>query len=230
MEHNLAKTPSEIGAKLGKDGIEDEADATMYRGMVGSSRQLCSTRPDLAFSVGMISTYVQNPKVSRLSSIKRVMRYVKGTLSWGMLLPTQKDDSVVKLVGYSDADWCGDKDDRKSTAGYCVFLGKAPISWGSKKELAVALSTCESEYIFVAMSVCQSAQLDALMTELSIKEEGKEEAVTLKVDNQSAIKLAKHPVSHGISKHIEARFHFLRELVTKGKLIMEHCKNEMQMQ
>lgn len=126
------------------------------------------------------------------------------------------------MIGYSDADWCGDKDDRKSTAGYCFFLGKAPISWCSKKELVVALS------IAAAMSACQAAWLDALMNELSIKEEGKEEAVTLKVDNQSAINLAKHPVSHGRSKHIEARFHFLREKVTKEKLILEHCKTKMQ--
>jgi hypothetical protein len=112
-ECNLTKTPSETGINLKKD----EVDATMYRGMVGSLRYLCNTRPDLALSVGMISRYMQNLKVFHLLVAKRIMRYVKGTLICGILLPTQKDDLVSKLIGYSDADWCGDKDDRKSIAG-----------------------------------------------------------------------------------------------------------------
>lgn len=222
---NSAKTPSETGMRLEKDGIEKEVNATMYRGIVGSLRYLCSTRPDLAFSVGLISRYMEKPRMSHLLAAKRIMRYVKGTLNWGILFPTQKVNKMERLIGYSDADWCGDKDDRKSTAGYCFFLGKAPISWCSKKESVVALSTCESEYIAAAMSACQAAWLDSLMTELEIKEE---EAVILKVDNKSAINLAKHPISHGKSKHIEARFHFLREQVTKEKLVLEHCKTEVQ--
>jgi hypothetical protein len=126
---------------------------------------------------------MQNPKVSHLLAAKKIIPYVKGTLNWGILLPTQKDDLVAKLIGYSDADCCGHKDDRKSTAGYCFFLGKAPIFWCcSKKESVVALSTRESEHIVAAMSACQAALLDALMNELTIKEEGKEEAITSKVD------------------------------------------------
>jgi hypothetical protein len=139
MECNLAKTPSETGIKLDKDGIVDEVDSTMYRGMVGSLRYLYSKRPDLAFSVGMISRYMQSLKVSYLQDTKRIMRYVKGTLSSGILLLTQNDNSVARLIGYSDADWCGDKNDMKSIPGYCFFLGKTPISWCCKKESVVVL-------------------------------------------------------------------------------------------
>jgi hypothetical protein len=91
------------------------------------------------------------------------------------LFPTQKDGQNVRMVSYLDADWCGDKDERKITAGYCFFLSKAPLTWCSKKESIVALSICESEYIASGMSTCQAAWLDSLMTERRIKDE--EEAV-----------------------------------------------------
>jgi len=126
MEHcNLAKTPSETSMKLEKDGNEEDVKATMYGGIVGSLRYLCRKRPDLAFSVGLISRYMENPKVSHLLATKRIMRYVKGTLNCRVLFPTKKDDKNVKTIlskkECKDADWRGDKDDSKSTTGYCFF-------------------------------------------------------------------------------------------------------------
>jgi len=104
QECNLAKTPIETAMMLEKDGNEEALSATMYRGIVRSLRYLCSTRSDLAFSAGLISRYMKNPIVSHLLAAKRIMRYVKGTLNWGKLFPTQKDDKNAKLIRYSDAD------------------------------------------------------------------------------------------------------------------------------
>ena len=133
---------------------------------------------------------------------------------------------MIELTGYSDSDWCGDKNDRKSTAGYIFFYGGAPISWSSTKEPVVALSSCEAEYIAASEAACQAVWLDALIKELQLEKSGK---VKLLVDNKSAIDLAKHPASHGRSKHIETKFHFLREQVNNEKLKIEHCRTEDQL-
>lgn len=223
VDCNSADTPTATGVNLVKDPNEEEVDVTLYRQMVGSLRYLCCTRPDLLYVVGLISRYMENPKLSHFRAAKRIMRYVKGTLDYGILFPSAA--KKCNVLGYSDSDWCGDKSDRKSTTGYVFFYGDAPISWSSKKEQVVALSSCEAEYIAAAMAACQAQWLDNIFGELKMKEKG---AITLMVDNKSAINLAKHPVAHGRSKHIETRFHFLREQVTKGKLSVKYCPTTVQ--
>ncbi|GAU24164.1 hypothetical protein TSUD_83990 [Trifolium subterraneum] len=138
-------------------------------------------RPDLAYSVGIVSRFMDKPKSSHLIAVKRILRYVKGTIDY------------------------------------------APISWCSKKEPVVALSSCEAEYIAASLSTCQAIWLRNLIEEISLV---KCNTVTLKVDNVSAI--AKNPIAHGRSKHIEMRFHYLREQVNNGNLTLEYCKSEEQ--
>ncbi|XP_014496842.1 uncharacterized protein LOC106758430 [Vigna radiata var. radiata] len=222
---NSANTPAEVGVKLERDPEEEAVDPTEYRRMVGSLRYLCNTRPDISYNVGLMSRFMQNPNVSHLNAIKRILRYLKGTTSYGILLPKDESGGEVRVTGYSDSDWCGDKGDRKSTAGYLFFLNGAPISWNSTKEFVVALSSCEAEYITMCEATCQAAWLDSLMKELMVKVT---ERVRLLVDNKSAIDLTKHPTSHGRSKHIEMRFHFIREQVGKGKLEVVYCRSEDQ--
>ncbi|XP_047167115.1 secreted RxLR effector protein 161-like [Vigna umbellata] len=183
--------------------------------MVGSLRYLCNTRPDISYSVGLVNRFMQNPRVSHLNVVKRILRYLKGTTEYGILLPKHGSGGEVRVTGYSDSDWCGDKGDRKSTAGYVFYFDGAPISWSSTKELVVALFSCEVEYIAACEATCQAVWLDSLMKELKIEGRGK---VRLLVDNKSAIYLTKHPTSYGRSKHIETRFHFIREQVSKRKL------------
>ncbi|BAT81325.1 hypothetical protein VIGAN_03101800 [Vigna angularis var. angularis] len=130
---------------------------------------------------------------------------------------------VLLQSGDKFENWCGDKSDRKSTVGYVFFFNGAPISWSSIKEPVVALSSCEAEYIAACEATCQAAWLSSLMSELKIEVEGK---VRLLVDNKSAIDLTKHPTSHGRSKHIETRFHYIREQVSKGKLEVVYCRSE----
>jgi hypothetical protein len=132
----------------------------------------------------------------------------------------------LKAYGYSDSDWGGDQDDRKSTAGYLFMLGNSPISWCSKKQGIVALSSCEAEYVAASFAACQANWIEMVLSELKAAEVTK---IKLLVDNKSAIDLANNPVSHGRSKHIERRFHFLRDQVNKDKLELEYCNTEIQL-
>ncbi|GAU51495.1 hypothetical protein TSUD_413780, partial [Trifolium subterraneum] len=190
---NSALSTAEPRLQLSKSTEEEDVDPTSYRQLIGSLRYLCNTRPDLAYSVGIVSRFMDKPKSSHLIAAKRILRYVKGTIDYGVFFPANDRKNECKLMGYTDSNWCGDVEDRKSTAGYIFYFGEAQISWCSKKEPVVALSS-----------------------------------LTLKVDNVSAINLAKNPIVHGRSKHIEMRFHYLREQVNNGNLALEYCKSEEQ--
>ncbi|RDX85687.1 Copia protein, partial [Mucuna pruriens] len=163
---------------------------------------------------------MDNPRLSHLLAAKRILRYVKGTLNYGLLFSKCGRSVSHEIYGYCDSDWCGDKSDRKSTSGYVFVMSRAPISWCSKKQSVVALSSCKAEYIAALMGACQALWLENLMTEMKIR---REEPTKMLIDNKLAISLAKHPVAHGRSKHIETRFHFLRDQVSKGKLELKYC-------
>jgi len=164
-------------------------------------------------------------KTPHFQAAKRILRYVKGTLDLGILYLYSQKNIEGKLFGYSDSDWCGDKDDRKSTVGYVFKFGTSPISWCSKKQSLVVLSTCEAEYTVAAMAACQALWLEALMEELNLRDCG---PMRLLIDNKSVIDLAKHPVAHDRSKQIETKFHFLCDQVSKEKLELEFCRSEDQ--
>lgn len=220
---NAAATPAETGLALSLRDEGEPVDETQYRQIVGSLRYLCNTRPDLAFSVGLISRFMQAPKTPHMMAAKRILRYIRGTINYGILLPNTITSSNMELVGYTDSDWRRDNDDRKSTAGYIFLLGDALVSWSSKKQDPVALSTCEVEYIAASMCSCQGLWLRKLLKEMKIQ---KTEAINILVDNKSAISLAKNPIDHGGSKHIETRYHFIRDKVSKGKVKLLYCKSE----
>ncbi|XP_040862146.1 secreted RxLR effector protein 161-like [Glycine max] len=147
QQSNPVGTPTEVGLVLEKETDEELVDLTHYRKIVGCLRYLCNTRPDLNFSVGLISRFMQEPRQSHLLAAKRIMSYVQGTTNFRILFPKGEVDTGPELIGYSDSDWCRDKNDRKSIVGYIFFYGGAPVSWSSTKEPVVALSSCEAEYI-----------------------------------------------------------------------------------
>jgi len=132
----------------------------------------------------------------------------------------------MELIAYFDGDWCGGKQDRKSTSGYLFKFLNAPISWCAKKQPVLALSTCEFEYIAGCMAACQAVWLKNILKEMDIEVS---RPITLFIDNKSAINLARNPVLHGRSKHIDAKFHFLREQVNKEALQIVHCSTELQL-
>ncbi|PNX70198.1 cationic amino acid transporter 1-like protein, partial [Trifolium pratense] len=193
--------------------------------MVGSLRYLCNSRPDLAFAVGAVSRFVNSPKKSHMIAVKKIMRYVKGTMNYGILLPNTLSNAVNRLEGFSYSDRCGDHVDRRSTTGYIFKFLDAPISWCSKKQPVIALSSCEAEYIACAFAACQGIWLESLLKDIKIE---LTEPMQLLVDNKSAINLARNPISHGRSKHIETRFHFIRDQVNKGKIVLSHCPTDEQ--
>ena len=128
-------------------------------------------------------------------------------------------------MGYSDSDWCGDIDDRKSTSGYVFFMGDTAFTWMSKKQPIVTLSTCEAEYVAASGCVRHAVWLRKLLSELNL---GQEEATEIRVDSKSAIELAKNPVHHERSKHIDVKFHFIREQIREGSVKLNHVASHDQ--
>ncbi|XP_073220735.1 secreted RxLR effector protein 161-like [Cicer arietinum] len=188
-------------------------------------RYLCNTRPDISYSVGLISRFIEKPRTSHYMEAKRILRYIKETIELGLLYSRKLNEEEVELISFTDADWCGDMDDRKSTAGYVFTINNSPISWCSKKQNIVALSICEAEYVVASMGACQAMWLTELMAKLELR---RNNAVKMKIDNKSAIDLARHPSVHRTSKHIETRFYFLRDQVMKGNIKLKHCNTNYQ--
>ncbi|XP_075489616.1 uncharacterized protein LOC142528449 [Primulina tabacum] len=144
------KTPMESIEKLSKDDVAAGVDNTQYRSIIGSLLYLSASRPDIMFSVCLCARYQADPKVTHLKAVKRILRYIAGTVNLGLWYTKETNTN---LVGFSDADWAGNLDDRKSTTGGCFYLGNNLVSWYSKKQNCVSLSTAESEYV-AAASCC----------------------------------------------------------------------------
>ncbi|XP_074591060.1 secreted RxLR effector protein 161-like [Curcuma longa] len=145
-------TPIGTNAKLDKDEEGKEVDSKTYRSMIGSLLYLTASRPDILFAVGMCARYQSCAKESHLAIVKRILRYIKGTLNVGLWYPRNQN---FDLIGYTDSDYAGCKLDRKSTSGGCQFLGSSLVSWSSRKQSCVALSTTEAEYVALGGCVAQ---------------------------------------------------------------------------
>jgi len=163
---NPVSTPMEPGAKLSKFDGGERVDASRYRSLVGSLRYLTSTRPDLSLSVGIVSRFMEEPVHSHWKAVKRILRYIQGTVAHGLFYSSTGD---YRLVGFSDSDWCGDVDDRKSTAGFVFFMGGTAFTWLSKKQPIVTLSTCEAEYVAASWCVCHAVWLRNLLSRVELK-------------------------------------------------------------
>ena len=221
-ESDPVSTLVDFGSKLTKEDEGSNVDATYFRSLVGSLRYLTCTRPDILYAVGLISRYMEEPKSPHLMAAKRILRYIKGTTSHGLLYSSTNN---FELAGYSDSDWGGDMDDRKSTTGFVFYLGDTAFTWYSKKQAIVTLSTCEAEYVAASSAVCHAVWLRSLLKEMKCLQKG---ATKLCVDNKSAIALSKNPVYHERSKHIDVRYHFIREQVKNKEIEPVYIKSEDQ--
>ncbi|XP_065623228.1 secreted RxLR effector protein 161-like [Quercus suber] len=208
-------------AKLSKDASGVDIDPTLYRSMIGSLLYLTASRPDIAFSVGVCARFQAAPKESHLTAVKQIIRYVNGTSDYGIWYTK---DSNECLVGYSDADWAGCIDDRKSTSGGCFYLGNNLISWMSKKQNSVSLSTTEAEYIAAGSCCAQLLWMRKLLHDYGISQD----TMCVFCDNTSAINLSKNPVQHSKSKHIEIRYHFIRDLAEDKTVCLEFINTDNQ--
>jgi hypothetical protein len=204
--------------KLKKQKQEDAIEATAYRSLIGSLRYIVNTRPDLAYAVGVVSRHMEAPGREHWAAVKRILRYLKGTVGYGCKYDRSTDLKLF-LLGFSDSDFAGDVEDRKSTTGVVYFLGSSLVTWASQKQKIVALSSCEAEYVAAAAAACQGIWLSRLLADLMGT---KEMPVKLLMDNMSAIALSRNPVHHDRSKHIDTRYHFLRECIDEGKVNVEH--------
>ncbi|CAL2227718.1 unnamed protein product [Prunus armeniaca] len=203
MEQHLKLTPT--------DGVILK-DPTHYRRLVGRLIYLTITRPEIAYSVHILSQFIQQPRKPRLDAVHRLLRYLKIAPGQGLLFPSQ--GSLI-LRGYCDADWAGCPTTRRSISGYCVFLGNALIAWKTKEQTTVSRSSAEAEYRSMAAITCELTWLRYLLRNLCIDHS---EPATLHCDNQAAIHIAANPVYHECTKHIELDCHTVRERIQRGEI------------
>ncbi|KAG6471101.1 hypothetical protein ZIOFF_072198 [Zingiber officinale] len=213
---NATKHPMEPKTQLHKDLEGTPVDATEYRRIIGCLRYLLHTRPDLSYPVGMESRYMERPTTMYHKVVKQILRYLKGTIHFG--LTYIKGPQEISIFGYSDSDLAGDLDGRKSTSGMAFYFNESLVSWNSQKQKTVALSSCEAEFMAATTAACRALWLRSLTSKLTGE---KPKPVTLFVDNKSAIALMKNSIFHGRSKHIDTRFHFIRECVENGQIVVE---------
>lgn len=198
----------------------DDTEKHTYQMMVGSLIYASiSTRPDITHAVGMVSRHMSNPTTANMTQVKRIYRYLSGTRSLGLTYihhqQQNQQENAVTLTGYCDADWAGDVTDRKSTSGYCTMMNGNLISWQSKKQPTVALSSTEAEYMALTEAAKELMWMRMILTELNVS------VVTpsiIYVDNMPAISVTQNDTHHDRLKHIDTRHYFIRDLV-KDKII-----------
>lgn len=220
---NPVCNPIVPGQKIGRDEAGVKVDATIYKQVVGSLMYLTATRPDMMFVVCLISRFMANPTELHFAIAKRILRYLKGTLGFGIMY---KREGESELIGYTDSDYAGDVDDCKSTSGYAFLMSGGAVAWSSKKQPIVTLSSTEAEYVAAATCASQAIWMRRILKEIGHEQD---EEMVLFCDNTSTIKLSKNAVMHGKSKHIRVRYHFLRELTREGIVELVHCNMEDQL-
>jgi histone deacetylase 1/2 len=210
----LSKT---VGVQLTDD------DAFVYRSTVGALQYLCLTRPDISFAVNKACQFLVAPTDVHWSAVKRILRYVKGTLHVGLSICRSNS---TELSVYTDTDWAGCPDDRHSTGGYAVFYGPNLVSWSSRKQPTVSRSSTEAEYKAIANGTAEVTWLQSVLRELGIYQA---KAPVLWCDNLGATFLTANPVFHARTKHIEIDFHFVRERVAQRMLQIRFISSKDQL-
>ncbi|WVZ53348.1 LOW QUALITY PROTEIN: hypothetical protein U9M48_004308 [Paspalum notatum var. saurae] len=209
---NARATPMEVRLKLSKASTTPLVDdPTMYRSIIGSLR------------VGYLSRFMEEPRTDHMAAVKHLLRYMEGTINYGLWY-SGGGGGEISLLGYSDSDLAGDIDDRKSTTGMIFYLGANPVSWLSHKQRVVAFSSCEAEFIAGVAAACQATWLGHLIEDVIGK---KTSPPWLKMDNMAAIALKSH--AHDRSKHIDTKFHFIRECVDRGDINVEFVGTKEQL-
>lgn len=192
-------------------------DATLYRQLVGSLLYLTHTHPDISFAVVLVARYMQTPHESHWKEAKRILQYIQGTVQFGI---QYSSGGTPRLVGFTDSDWASDLDDRKSIAGYVFSLSSGPITWSFKNQSVISLSSAKTKYQVVIRASQEVMWLRQILSKFGFEQQL---PTTLWCDNQSAIQLAKEPVQHQCSKHIELQMHFVQKLLQDHVLEVLYC-------
>ncbi|XP_071921533.1 uncharacterized mitochondrial protein AtMg00810-like [Coffea arabica] len=209
-------TPMDPNVKLAGDLGALLDDPKQYRRLVGKLNYLTVTRPDISFAVSVVSQFLDTPRTSHWDAVIRILRYLKSAPGKGLLY---QNHGHTDIEGYSDADWAGSASDRRSTTGYCMFVGGNLVSWKSKKQTVVSRSSAESEYRAMAHTVCELVWVKSMLLELGFEHK---QPMNLVCDNQAAVHIASNPVFHERTKHIEVDCHFIREKLLDGVIKTSH--------
>lgn len=195
-------------------------DPNVYRSLVGGLLYLAVVaRPDIAVAAAILGRKFAEPTENDWTAAKRVLRFLKGTKEWYLRLGGDPDQA---LVGYSDADWAGDLATRKSTTGF-VFVYGGVVSWASRRQSSVTLSSMEAEYYALSEACQETIWLRQLLNEFG---ERQQQPSVVKEDNQGCLAFVKTERSNRRSKHINTREHFVRELCLKGEVLLEYCPTD----
>ncbi|KAM2612954.1 hypothetical protein TB2_032855 [Malus domestica] len=214
-------TPVPSGQKLSAYAGDPFANPEMYRSVVGALQYLTITRPDLSYAVNQVCQFMHSPKTTHWMAVKRILRYLKATYNHGLLYKS----GTAKLTAFSDADYAGNPDTRHSTGGFCVYLGSNLVSWSSKKQKTVSRSSAEAEYRQLAYTAAELSWLRSLYKDLHLHLV----QPTIWCDNVSSIALASNPVFHSRTKHLEVDYHYVREKVVRGQLLVNYVCSQDQL-
>lgn len=214
--------PLDENSKLSSHVGDVVEDVTMYRKIGGSLIYLTITRPDLSYTVGLESQFMQFPRKPHLDAVRCTLRYVRSTLDHALFYAA---DAPHALYGYTDADCAGCIADRRSTSGFMFSFGSAADTWSSKKQPTVALSSTEAEYRVAVVATCKITWLRTLLGDLGVQVD---EQVVIYYDNLSSIQLARNPMFHARTKHIKAHYHYIQERVLAGDINLVYISTEKQ--
>lgn len=212
--------PLSSSVRLSQEEGEPLDTATYnYGSLIGSLLYVSvCTRPDIAQAVGALSKFMRSPTSVHWQAAKGVVRYLAGTKDYGVVF----SGSGTTTIGYTDADYAGDIDTRRSTTGYAFIMNGGAISWQSKRQPTVAVSTTEAEYMAAAHAIKEALWLRQLLSDLNLDAS----TIVIKADNQSAIKIIKNPVTSARSKHIDVIYHFARERVARKEVKIEYVRTD----
>ena len=217
-----ADTPMDPNKKPNRNEDSNPVDKERYQRLVGKLIYLSHTRPDIAYSVSVVSQHMNNPSENHLEAVNRILRYLKMTPGRGLLF---KRSEKREVEIYTDANWAGELTDRRSTTGYCSFVWGNLVTWRSKKQAVVSRSSAESEYRALALGICEGMWLQRLLRELKVETK---DTVKMFSDSQAAISIAKNPVHHDRTKHIEIDRHFISEKVNNGIVQLSYVPTRLQ--
>ncbi|KAJ9542453.1 hypothetical protein OSB04_028959 [Centaurea solstitialis] len=219
---NSAATPMPRNFQLNADTSGKPVDQKTYRAIIGSLLYLTASRPDIVFSTGVCARFQCDPRDSHLSAVKRILRYLKGTPDFGLWYPK---DSGFELIAYTDSDHAGCKLNRKSTSGACQFLGDKLVSWSSRKQNCISLSTAEAEYVAAACCCSQVLWMKTQLADFGYTMQ----RIPIYCDSKSAIQITANPVQHSRTKHIDIRYHFIKDHVEKGNVELYFVESDYQL-
>lgn len=220
---NPISTPMVSGHVLSTFQGEKFVDPHLYRSIVGALQYVTITRPELAYSVNKVCQFMHNRTVVHWQAVQHILRYLKGTFDYGLLL---RKPHHLSLQGFADSDWASDPDDRRSTLGFCVYLGGNLITWSSKKQSIISRSSTEAEFHSLAHVATDLIWIQSLFSDLHLV---LPRPPTLWCDNLGTVHLSANPILHSRTKHVELDIYFVRDLVLQKKVIVCHLPSSAQL-